>query len=86
MEYLIPQELRNETHCLYDFNCLAGGKCGQLPLCEIDYTSGQLITVLKSEVGSKVLKQCQYALEYCDDVICRCPVRYYLYKKHHVNS
>ena len=84
MKYNIPQNILDVTYCTYEFSCLTVGNCGERQLCEIDYTCGQHITVLKTEAGQQALNDCQYALEYNDEVICRCPVRYYLYQKYGV--
>ncbi len=84
MEYTIPQEFLDDTDCLKEFSCLSNGKCGDIDMCKVNYAGSKNITFLKQGISDQIIHQCHYALKYYDRVICRCPIRHYLYQEYRI--
>ena len=81
-KYKIPRAILDETECSRDIGCLIDGKCKNRFRCEADFIGSQNVTFLKPGVSREVLQQCQYVFSAYDKLICKCPVRYYLFEEY----
>ncbi len=79
MKYKVPQDILDTTPCPKEFKCLIDGVCGEHGECKVIYTAGEDIALLNSGVTQQILQQCPFAVSSDDGVVCRCPVRNYLY-------
>ena len=84
MKYEIPQEILDEIECPNDFGCLADGTCKEFPTCEADFIGSKNITFLKPGVTKEVLNKCPHVFSSHGRLICKCPIRYYLFEKYGV--
>jgi hypothetical protein len=79
MKLTIPDEVRRETErCPHDFSCLTTGKCGALPMCEIDRRIDKNWLFVKTSADTERF-DCPYKYTYgIYGRICTCPTRYSL--------
>ncbi len=84
MRYQVPQDIIDETECPYEFSCISDGKCGDLDMCGVEYDSAIYIdsTYLKPEVDHEISRECQYADIVYGGIVCKCPVRFYIYQEY----
>jgi hypothetical protein len=74
MDKKIPPEIMDATtRCKHEFSCLENENFCDTELCRIDYINGENIIFLKSNKPH----DCPYRVGFADQMICRCPVRYY---------
>jgi hypothetical protein len=50
-------------------------------ILELTECNSEYITFLKSGISKEVLQQCAYVFSAYDKLICKCPVRYYLFEE-----
>lgn len=60
------------TKCEHKFSCIETGKCGDRPMCEMDYRNGEPVTFLKTRESAS----CTYRLAFTDRQVCMCPTRF----------
>ncbi len=77
MALSIPKEaIDRATECPSEFSCLSCGQCGDSDICKVESAHSEDILFLEPEQ----CHFCPYRLSVGEDQICRCPVRYAIYK------
>ena len=84
MKYIIPQDILDVTECNSEYSCLSKGKCKNCDQCSADFTGSKYITFLKASVSKEVLQECPYVFAAYDKLVCKCPVRYYLFNEYRI--
>jgi hypothetical protein len=84
VKYKIPQDILDATECTNGFCCLTDGYCKDFPMCDANFIGSRNITFLKEGVTKEVLNKCPYVFSSHGRLICKCPVRHYLFDKHGV--
>jgi hypothetical protein len=78
MIYTLSAEVLEKTNCLFDYSCLATGKCGNREMCETEYADGLNVLFL----NTKEAAECIHRKEFGSYQICNCPAHYAIHKKY----
>jgi len=72
----MQDNIRKETNrCPHDLACLAAGKSDNRPKCKVNYSNGKNVLVL---AASQERVSCPYQIPFGSDLICICPVNFYI--------
>ena len=75
--FTVPDAAKDATHCPHNFSCLETAKCGERPLCEVEYAVPENILFLTAKAPAT----CPYRWTFgAGKQVCKCPVRYAIYK------
>jgi len=69
--------LHNTTNCIFDFNCLSGGKTC---LCDVVVSNEEDIV----EIKSKPSIPCKYCISLDSASYCTCPTRVEIYNRYRI--
>lgn len=79
MKFVIEKELLSKVKCEYGFSCLESDQIAcDHKVCSVSRANGENILFLKD---SSYLS-CPFLVHFGGGAICRCPVRYVIYKKY----
>jgi hypothetical protein len=73
MKYQVPDSvIKQTTKCEHNFSCLETGKCGDKPMCKVDYADGDNVTFLQDKEDAF----CSYRVPFGFSQVCTCPTHY----------
>ncbi len=79
MKFVVEEERLSRTKCEYEFSCLESGEvaCGD-KMCTVSSADGENVLFLKDRGHST----CPFLAHFGGCYICRCPIRYTIYRKY----
>ncbi len=79
MKFIVEEGLLSKTKCEYEFSCLESDQCAcGDKMCTVFSANGENVLFLQDQGNFT----CSFLIYFGGSAICRCPVRYAIYRKY----